>query len=128
VASGGTGASDAASARNNLGLTAILGNLGTMSSQNANSVAVTGGTITGITDLAVADGGTGASDAASARINLGAAASTVTITGVNGLTGGGTLENSRTITIASDSNGYGNRYVSSGQPTGGNNGDIWYLI
>lgn len=33
---------------------------GTMATQNANSVAITGGTISGITDLAVADGGTGA--------------------------------------------------------------------
>ena len=64
VASGGTGAGDAATARTNLGL-------GTISTQSAASVAITGGSISGITDLAVADGGTGASDAATARTNLG---------------------------------------------------------
>lgn len=60
---------DAAAQRTTLGL-------GTVATQNASNVAITGGTITGgtitgITDLAVADGGTGASDAATARSNLG---------------------------------------------------------
>lgn len=50
--------------RDNLGL-------GTISTQAANSVAITGGSITGITDLAIADGGTGASTASAARSNLG---------------------------------------------------------
>lgn len=58
---------DAATARATLGL-------GSIATQAANSVAITGGSITGITDLAVADGGTGASDAAGARTNLGAGA------------------------------------------------------
>lgn len=44
--------------------------LGTISSQSASNVSITGGSISGITDLAVADGGTGASTAANARINL----------------------------------------------------------
>lgn len=54
-------------------LIAFLG-LGTMGFQNASAVAITGGSITGITDLAVADGGTGASTAADARANLGSGA------------------------------------------------------
>lgn len=60
---------DAAAQRTTLGL-------GSIATQNASAVAITGGTITGgtitgITDLAVADGGTGASTAAVARTNLG---------------------------------------------------------
>jgi hypothetical protein len=64
VASGGTGATTASGARTNLGL-------GSIATQNSSSVAITGGSITGITDLAIADGGTGASTAADARTNLG---------------------------------------------------------
>lgn len=48
-----------------------IGTLGTMASQNASAVAVTGGTITGITDLAVADGGTGASSITANSVVLG---------------------------------------------------------
>ena len=66
VANGGTGASDAAGARSNLGL-------GSISTQDADDVAITGGSVSGITDLAVADGGTGASTASGARTNLGIA-------------------------------------------------------
>jgi hypothetical protein len=80
VASGGTGATAAAAARTNLGL-------GSIATQAANSVAITGGSVTGITDLDVADGGTGASSASAARTNLGIgtiatqAANSVAITG-----------------------------------------------
>ena len=47
-----------------------LPTLGTIASQDSSNVTVTGGSISGITDLAVADGGTGASTAANARVNL----------------------------------------------------------
>ena len=52
------------------------------------SVTIVGGTITGITDLAVADGGTGASTASGARTNLSAASSGANsdITSITGLT------------------------------------------
>lgn len=60
---------DASAQRTTLGL-------GTIATQAANSVSITGGSITGITDLAIADGGTGASDAGAARTNLGLAIGT----------------------------------------------------
>lgn len=44
---------------------------GTLAGQDSDSVTITGGSISGITDLPVADGGTGASDAAGAKANLG---------------------------------------------------------
>ena len=78
---GGTGASDAATARTNLGL-------GTMAVQNANAVAITGGSVAGITDLAIADGGTGASDAATARTNLGLGTMAVQNANAVAITGG----------------------------------------
>jgi hypothetical protein len=52
-------------------ISTATGTLGTMSQQNANAVAITGGTITGITDLAVADGGTGASSITANSVILG---------------------------------------------------------
>ena len=56
VTSGGTGSASASGARTNLGL-------GTIATQNANTVNITGGNIAGITPLAIADGGTGQSTA-----------------------------------------------------------------
>lgn len=65
----------ASAARGTLGL-------GTIATQSASSVSITGGTIAGITDLAIADGGTGASDASGARTNLGLGDSATKNTGM----------------------------------------------
>ena len=55
-----------ATARTSLGL-------GSIATQASDSVSITGGSVTGITDITVADGGTGASNASGARTNLGVA-------------------------------------------------------
>jgi hypothetical protein len=65
VGNGSTWVAESGStARSSLGL-------GSIATQASNSVSITGGSVSGITDLAVADGGTGASNAADARTNLG---------------------------------------------------------
>jgi hypothetical protein len=55
--------------------------LGSMASQDADSVAITGGSIAGITPLAISDGGTGASTADGALANLGAVPTSRTVNG-----------------------------------------------
>ena len=51
--------------------TADISGLGTIATQASSNVSITGGSITNITDLAVLDGGTGASTTSGARTNLG---------------------------------------------------------
>jgi hypothetical protein len=98
VANGGTNATTASGARTSLGL-------GTISTQAASSVAITGGSITGITDLAIDDGGTGASTASQARINLGAVglADTQTLTNKSISGSANTLTNIPNSALANDS-------------------------
>jgi hypothetical protein len=61
-----------------------INGLGTLSEQDANSVAIIGGSIINITDLSISDGGTGASTVAQARTNLGVGtASDVTFNSVS---------------------------------------------
>jgi hypothetical protein len=73
--------------------------IGTMGTQSAAGVSITGGTIVGITDISVADGGTGSSTPAGARTNLGIG-----------------------------NNAVRNIMVSTSAPSGGVDGDVWYKV
>jgi hypothetical protein len=84
---------------------ATLG-LGTIATQAASNVAITGGSIAGITDLAIADGGTGASNATDARTNLGLG-TLATQNGTFSGTSSGTNTGDQTIALTGDVTGTG---------------------
>jgi hypothetical protein len=129
ISAGGTGGNTAATARTALGLqTGAVTNVGTMSTQDANAVAITGGIINGITPLLIASGGTGGNSAVQARQNLAAVWTGTNINTTGGIIGGGNLAANLTLSLDDTSNGYGTRYVSASNPTGGQDGDIWYQI
>jgi hypothetical protein len=85
----------AATSRSNLGL-------GTIATQASNSVSISGGSITGITDLAVADGGTGlSSSGGSGFLLIGNSSNTFTAATLTGTTNRITVTNgSGSITIS----------------------------
>ena len=91
---------------------AATGTLGTMSTQNASSVAITGGTINGTT--------VGASTPAAGTFST-LTSSSVAITG-------GTITGTTINTVTVGSNASGTKTISTSTPTGGSDGDIWYQV
>lgn len=80
------------------------------------------------TELAYVDGVTSAIQTQLNTLSSTKADKTTTITASGGLTGGGDLSTNRTISIAATSMGYGTRTVSTSDPTGGTDGDVWLKV
>jgi len=80
------------------------------------------------TELSYVDGVTSAIQTQINTLTTSKADKTTTITASGGLTGGGDLSANRTISIASTSMGYGTRTVSTSDPTGGTDGDVWLKV
>jgi hypothetical protein len=89
-----------------------LGTIGTMAAQNANAVAITGGTVTGITDITVADGGTGRSTLTDKAVLVGAG--TGGITSISPGTSGNVLTSDGTnwASTALSNSGWAKAWVS----------------
>lgn len=79
VQGGGSTIANVLSRANHTGtqLLSTISDAGTIASQDANNVSITGGSITGITDLAVADGGTGISSYTAGDILLASGTTTL---------------------------------------------------
>jgi len=88
-----------------------------MAYQTSNNVNISGGVITGITDLAIADGGTGASTASGARTNLGLG--TVAIEDIVPIAKGGTNNGSLAVSPGGVLYTDGTKVVNVGTGTSG---------
>lgn len=91
-------------------VTAKVGTLGTISTQNANAVTITGGTINGTT--------LGATTPAVGTFS--------TLTSASAAITGGTITGTTINSVTVGSNASGAKTISTAAPTGGSNGDVWY--
>jgi hypothetical protein len=80
------------------------------------------------TELSYLDGVTSSVQTQLTALDTNKANKAITVTGTGGLTGGGDLSANRTLSIASTSMGYGTRTVSTSNPSGGTDGDIWLKV
>ena len=118
----------------NTAVTAVTGSLGTLSTQNANAVAITGGTIAGASlygstitagSFVVGSVYTILSLGTTSFTAIGASANTVGITFVATGVGSGT---GTAYNYFVGSNSTGAKTISTSTPSGGNDGDIWYQV